>query len=70
VTRAYTLDAGRLIDRLASGPATVREVACSAGLPLPVAWGLVRDLEARRLVRFAPLQRGEDLPKIERAGEV
>jgi hypothetical protein len=63
---AVSIDAGRLFRRLDAGPASVPELAVECGADLRTVWHFVREFEARGMLRRKPLQRLEDLPRIER----
>jgi hypothetical protein len=66
MARAVSIDAGRILARLASGPATLPELAAECGADLRTVWQFVREFEQRGMLRRKPLRPREDLPRIER----
>jgi hypothetical protein len=68
MARAVSIDAGRILARLASGPATLPELAAECGADLRTVWQFVREFEQRGMLRRKPLRPREDLPRIERTG--
>jgi hypothetical protein len=69
MVRAVSIDAGRIFARLASGPATLPELAAECGADMRTVWHFVLGMEEKGRLRRMPLRPREDLPRIERGAE-